>query len=101
MNNNKESIFENEDNKKKSISLTSLKTLESQKIKNSPLLSIDIQLKDNDFKKISLYSVDEIDDKINKFCNDNEISSNGKIYIKNILIQELNKKISNCKFQSI
>lgn len=101
MNNHKEPILEKVDKPKENISLTSLKTLESQKINNSPLLTIDIQLKENNIKKININSVDEIDDKINEFCKDNNISSNGKKYIKNILLQELNKKISKCKFHFI
>ena len=101
MNNHKEPILEKVDKPKENISLTSLKILESQKINNSPLLTIDIQLKENNIKKININSVDEIDDKINEFCKDNNISSNGKKYIKNILLQELNKKISKCKFHFI
>lgn len=90
---NKRSITE----KEKNISLFSLKTLESQEINDSPLLSVDIKIKENDIKKIEINSVNEIEDKINHFCKENNIQMNAKKLIQNVIIQELNKKILECK----
>ena len=98
---NKELKFGKENKKKENTSLLLLNTLEPMKINNSKFLSIDIQLKENDIKNIKLNSADEIDDKMNLFCKENNIPSHGKKYIKNILLQEINKKISNCKFHFI
>lgn len=98
---NKKLILSKEKKKKENASLLLLKTLDSAKINNTPLLFIDIQLKENNIKNISLNSVDEIEDKMNLFCKDNNISTHGKKYIKNILLEKLNKKISDCKFHFI
>jgi hypothetical protein len=84
--------------KQSNISFLSLKTLQSEEMNNSPLLSVDIKIKENDIKNIRINSVDEIDDKINIFCKENNIPMNAKKYIQNVIIQELNKKINQCKF---
>ena len=81
---------------KKNFSLFSLKNSESEE-NVSPLLSVDIKIKENNIKNIRISSVDEIDDKINLFCQENNIQNNAKKYIQNIIIQELNKKIAQCK----
>ena len=98
---NKELILIKENKKKENASFLSLKYLNTENINKPPILSIDIQLKENDIKKIKLNSVDEIEDKITLFCKENKIPSHGKKYIKKILLQELNKKISNCKYHFI
>ncbi len=82
--------------KNENFSLFSLKNSESEE-NASPLLSVDIKIKENNIKNIKINSVDEIDDKINLFCQENNIPNNAKKYIQIVIIQELNKKIAQCK----
>lgn len=90
-----------ENKQSENLFLLTSKTLETYKINNYPLLSLDIQLKESIYKNIEINSVEEIGTKLDLFCTHNNISPQGKKYIKNILLQEINNQISKCKLYFI
>ena len=65
---------------------------------NSSLIKVEINLGNGIIKELDVNSMDDIDKSINNFCLENKLSKEIKIPIKNYLLDELNKKISQCKF---
>ena len=97
---NKESFLKKEKSNQ-SISFKTLKSIESEEKNISKLISIDIKLSENNIKKIEINSPDEIEDKINLFCKENNIPLNVKKFINNVILEELNKNIIKCKYYFI
>jgi len=97
---NKESFLEKEKSNQ-NISIKTLKSIESEEKNISKLISIDIKLSENNIKKIEINSPDEIEDKINLFCKENNIPLNVKKFINNVILEELNKNIIKCKYYFI
>ena len=99
---NKESIIEKDkSSQNNNNSLLNLKSAKPEEKNKRIVLSIDIKLSENNIKTIEINSDDEIEDKINLFCKDNNIPLNAKKYINNVILQELNKNILKCKFYFI
>ncbi len=97
---NKELFLEKEKSNQ-NISIKTLKSIESEEKNISKLISIDIKLSENNIKKIEINSPDEIEDKINLFCKENNIPLNVKKFINNVILEELNKNIIKCKYYFI
>ena len=53
----------------------------------STLLSIDIQLDENNTKKFELNSSDDLDNKLNAFCEENNLPDSAKKYIHNSILE--------------
>ena len=64
---------------------------------NSQLIKIEINIGDGIIKELNIYSMDDIEKSIIDFCKENNLPEEAKTPIKNLLIQELNKKITKCK----
>ena len=65
---------------------------------NTSLMKVEINLGNGIIKELDVNSMDDIDKSINNFCLENKLSKETKIPIKNYLLDELNKKISQSKF---
>ena len=64
----------------------------------STLLSIDIQLNENNTKKFELNSSDNLDQKLNSFCEENNIPESAKKYIHNSILEKLSQNKIECKY---
>ena len=64
----------------------------------STLLSIDIQLDENNTKKFELNSSDDLDQKLNSFCEENNLPESAKIYIHNSILEKLSQNKIECKY---
>ena len=64
----------------------------------STLLSIDIQLDENNTKKFELNSSDDLDQKLNSFCEENNIPESAKKYIHNSILEKLSQNKIECKY---
>ena len=64
----------------------------------STLLSIDIQLDENNTKKFELNSSDDLDQKLNSFCEENNIPEPAKKYIHNSILEKISKNKIECKY---
>ena len=65
---------------------------------NTSLIKVEINIGNGIIKELDINSMDDIDKSINNFCLENKLSKEAKIPIKNYLLDELNKKISQCKW---
>ena len=61
------------------------------------LISIQIEIGDNQAKELKIDSIDDIDKPINDFCIENNLPKEAKASIKNLLLEEIEKKIVQCK----
>ena len=64
----------------------------------STLLSIDIQLDENNTKKFELNSSDDLDQKLNSFCEENNIPESAKKYIHNSILEKISQNKIECKY---
>ena len=64
----------------------------------STLLSIDIQLDENNTKKFELNSSDDLDQKLNSFCEENNLPESAKKYIHNSILEKLSQNKIECKY---
>ena len=64
---------------------------------NSQLIKVEINIGDGIIKELNIYSMDDIEKSIIDFCKENNLPEEAKKPIKNLLMQELNKKIAQCK----
>ena len=62
----------------------------------STLLSIDIQLDENNTKKFELNSSDDLDQKLNSFCEENNLPESAKKYIHNSILEKISQ--IECKY---
>ena len=65
------------------------------------LIKVEINIGNGEIKELNIYSMNDIDKSIDNFCTENNLPKEAKIPIKNLLLEELNKKISLCKFYII
>ena len=65
---------------------------------NLTLLSIDIQLDENNIKKFELNSSDDLDQKLNSFCEENNLPESAKIYIHNSILEKISQNKIECKY---
>ena len=77
----------------------SIDNKEDPTIKNQQqsLISIQIEIGDNQAKELKIDSIDDIDKPINDFCIENNLPKEAKASIKNLLLEEIEKKITQCK----
>ncbi len=61
------------------------------------LISIQIEIGDNQAKELKIDSIDDVDKSINDFCIENNLPKEAKASIKNLLLEEIEKKITQCK----
>ena len=65
---------------------------------SSPLFSIDIQLDENNTKKFEISNFDELDEKLNNFCEKNNIPESVKKYIHDSITTKMNQYKNGCKY---
>ena len=65
---------------------------------SSPLFSIDIQLDENNTKKFEISNFDELDEKLNNFCEKNNIPESAKKYIHGSITTKMNQYKNGCKY---
>jgi hypothetical protein len=65
---------------------------------SSPLFSIDIQLDENNTKKFEINNFDELDEKLNNFCEKNNIPESAKKYIHDSITTKMNQYKNGCKY---
>ena len=65
---------------------------------SSPLFSIDIQLDENNTKKFEISNFDELDEKLNNFCEKNNIPESSKKYIHDSITTKMNQYKNGCKY---
>ena len=65
---------------------------------SSPLFSIDIQLDENNTKKFEISNFDELDEKLNNFCEKNNIPESAKKYIHDSIATKMNQYKNGCKY---
>ena len=65
---------------------------------SSPLSSIDIQLDENNTKKFEISNFDELDEKLNNFCEKNNIPESAKKYIHDSITTKMNQYKNGCKY---
>lgn len=77
----------------------SIDNKEEPKIQNQQqsLISIQIEIGDNQAKELKIDSIDDVDKSINNFCKENNLPKEAKNSIKNLLLEEIEKKIMQCK----
>jgi len=77
----------------------SIDNKEDPKIQNQQqsLISIQIEIGDNKAKELKIDSIDDVDKSINDFCVENNLPIEAKASIKNLLLEEIEKKITQCK----
>ena len=74
----------------------SMDNLEESSTENS-LVKVEINLGNNNVKELNIHSMNDIEKEIDDFCRENNLPKETKIPIKNLLLEELNKKIKKCK----
>ena len=72
--------------------------IESKDDQLSPILSIDIQLDEENSKKFEINSIDELSTKLDEFCTKNNIPENTKKYINDSILEKIDQKELNCKY---
>ena len=65
---------------------------------SSPLFSIDIQLDENNTKKFEISNFDELDEKLNNFCEKNNIPESAKKYVHDSITTKMNQYKNGCKY---
>ena len=65
---------------------------------SSPLFSIDIQLDENNTKKFEISNFDELDEKLNNFCEKNNIPESAIKYIHDSITTKMNQYKNGCKY---
>ena len=63
----------------------------------NPILSIDIQIDENNSKKFEINSLDELDFKLNSFCEENKLSKTARKYIYDSIMEKINQNQDECK----
>ena len=64
----------------------------------SSLISIDIQLDENNTKKFEISNFDELDGKLNNFFEKNNIPESAKKYIHDSITTKMNQYKNGCKY---
>lgn len=63
----------------------------------NPILSIDIQIDENNSKKFEINALDELDFKLNSFCEENKLSKTARKYIYDSIMEKINQNQDECK----
>ena len=63
----------------------------------APILSIDIQIDENNSKKFEINTFDELDNKLNSFCEENKLPETAKKYIYDSIMEKINQNSDKCK----
>ncbi len=74
---------------------TKLNEEEEEKLSS---ISIDIQLDENNTKKFEISNFDELDEKLNNFCEKNNIPESAKKYIHDSITTKMNQYKNGCKY---
>lgn len=74
---------------------------ESQKKDNNYLFKVEINIGDGIIKELNVYKLNELDKSIDDFCKENNLPEESKVPIKDLLLKNINKKISQCKLYLI
>ena len=62
------------------------------------LISIDILLIDNKIKTLTFNNQNNIEEILQNFCKENNISKKVQIGLKQIILEEINRKNNKCNF---
>ena len=62
------------------------------------LISIDIQLDENNSKKFELSSSDDLEQKLNLFCIENNLPDSAKKYVHNFILEKIAQNKIECKY---
>lgn len=62
------------------------------------IFKVEINLGNNKIKELKIRSMEEVDEDISIFCNENNLPQEAIPSIKNLILDSLNKKILQCKF---
>jgi hypothetical protein len=76
------------------------KEKESQK-KDNYLFKVEINIGDGIIKELNIYKLNELDKSIDDFCMENNLPEESKVPIKDLLLKNINEKISKCKLYLI
>ena len=68
---------------------------------DTPILSIDIQIDENNSKKFEINSFDELDNKLNSFCEENKLPESAKKYIYNSIMEKINQNQNQAKCKNL
>ena len=63
----------------------------------TPILSIDIQIDENNSKKFKINFFDELDNKLKSFCEENKLPETAKKYIYDSIMEKINQNSDRCK----
>ena len=61
------------------------------------LLKVEVNIGNGKIKELIIISTDGIDQTISNFCSENNLPKEAKIPIKNLILEKLDKKITQCK----
>ena len=64
---------------------------------SEPFIKVEINIGNGQIKELNINSIDDIDKSIDDFCIENNLPKEAKKPIKKLLLEELNKKIPECK----
>lgn len=64
---------------------------------NKPFFTLQVNIGEEKTKDLNIYSTDNIEKDIENFCLENNLPSEAKVPIQDLLMEELNKKINQCK----
>lgn len=56
-----------------------------------------IYIDENNSKKFEIYSFDELDNKLNSFCEENKLPETAKKYIYDSIMEKINQNPDKCK----
>ena len=68
---------------------------------NKSLIKVEINIGNNQIKELDIISMNDIDNTINDFCIENNLPKEAEESIKKLIIEELDKKIIQCKLYFI
>ena len=74
---------------------TKLNEEEEEKLSS---ISIDIQLDENNTKKFELNYSDDLEQKLNSFCEENNLPESAKKYIQNSILEKFAQNKIECKY---
>ena len=65
------------------------------------LIKVEINIGNNQIKELNIFSMNDIDKSINDFCIENNLPKEAEEPIKKLIIEEIDKKINQCKLYFI
>jgi len=64
---------------------------------DEPLISINIQITNDDIAKLKIYEGDDIEKNVKKFCREHNLPSTAENIINQQVMNELDNQINECK----